>query len=78
MPCSGVVFSHIVPVAGYMLLVAGYMLPSEPIVLYLFMQLLLDYGLFPVWTTANNIAVKILEHVLMHVTKISSRTGSAT
>lgn len=35
------------------------------------------YKLFPFLTTANNVAVKILVHVLMYVTKISSRTGSA-
>ena len=37
--------------------------------------LLLDYELFPVLTTVNNVAVKILVHVLMHVAKNSSRTS---
>ena len=36
---------------------------------------LLDYELFPVLTTVNNVAVKILVHVLMHVAKNSSRTS---
>ena len=37
--------------------------------------LLLDYELFPVLTTVNNVAVKILVRVLMRVAKTSSRTS---
>lgn len=43
---------------------------------YVSVPLLLDYGLFPVLTTASSVAVKILVHVSMLVAKISSRTGS--
>ena len=37
--------------------------------------LLLDYELFPVLTTVNNVAVKILVRVLMRVAKTSSTTS---
>lgn len=38
-------------------------------------SLLLDYGLLPILTAVNNVAVKILVGVLMRVAKNSSRTS---
>lgn len=53
------------------------MLFYDPTMSYVSSPLLLDYVLFPVLTTVNNGAVKILVHVLMHVAKNSSRTRAA-
>ena len=58
-------------------LIAGYMLLYDSTMFYVSSPLLLDYELFPVLTTVNNVAVKILVHVMMHVAKNSSRTRPA-
>lgn len=75
--CGVVVFSHVVASCQFLLQVAGCMPLHDATTFYLSFPLLLDYGLFPVSTTAANVAMKIFVHVLMPVAKVSSGMGSA-
>lgn len=71
--CGGVVLDNVAAVCQFSLQdVCCYMTT----VFSVSISLLLDYGLLPILTAVNNVAVKILVRVLMHVAKNSSRTSN--